>query len=396
MKLDFKFQFSELSTADLNIDAIYKGGNRGNQSDDIFNKLLGLENSGGFRSLNSRTEPTLLALISSIDVPEWPDFLDIETGIFTYYGDNRTPGHTILDTAKKGNQCLENLFKWTHSGSENRKKVPPIFIFTKEGTKGRDYRFRGLAVPGNPLFAQTEDLVAVWKTKNNLRFQNYKATFSVLSIDIIKRDWISDIHKGKVFGKNCPDVWRQWIETGKYKILTSPKEKKIRSKEDQMPQDQKGKALLEIVYKYFSEIKDHFDFENFAGKIFQMSDTKHVQDFIVTRSSRDGGRDVIGDYKIGTNQSSYQFSYALEAKRFKPDGKHGIGVRFTNRLISRIKYREFGVFVTTSYIDKQAYEEIIEDNHPIIFITGKDIVDILIKSGIDENKKLVDFLNKNF
>ena len=91
MKLDFKFEFSELSTADLNIDAIYKGGVKGNSSDDIFNKLLGLENSGGFRALKSRTKPTLLALVSSTEEPEWPDFLDIETGIFTYYGDNRTP-----------------------------------------------------------------------------------------------------------------------------------------------------------------------------------------------------------------------------------------------------------------------------------------------------------------
>jgi len=44
----------------------------------------------------------------------------------------------------------------------------------------------------------------------------------------------------------------------------------------------------------------------------------------------------------------------------------------------------------------QAYEEIIEDNHPIIFITGKDIVDILIKSGINNEKNLINFLKKNF
>ena len=127
-----------------------------------------------------------------------------------------------------------------------------------------------------------------------------------------------------------------------------------------------------------------------------MSDPEKIHDFKVTQSSRDGGRDVIGFYKIGTNNSSYKFSYHLEAKRFKPDEKHGIGVRFTQRLISRIKYREFGVFVTTSFISKQAYEEIIEDNHPIIFITGKDIIDILIKSGINNEKNLLDYLKKNF
>ena len=92
------------------------------------------------------------------------DFLDIETGIFTYYGDNRTPGYSLLNTSKKGNKCLENLFNWTHVGGDKRKKIPPIFVFIKEGKKGRDYRFRGLVVPGNPIFSQTEDLVSVWKS----------------------------------------------------------------------------------------------------------------------------------------------------------------------------------------------------------------------------------------
>jgi len=31
---------------------------------------LGLENSGGFRALKSRTEPALLALVSSTEEPE--------------------------------------------------------------------------------------------------------------------------------------------------------------------------------------------------------------------------------------------------------------------------------------------------------------------------------------
>ena len=396
MKLDYKFEFSELAKADLNIDAIYKGGSKGNQSDDIFNKLLGLENSGGFRALKSRTEPTMLALVSSTEEPEWPDFLDIETGIFTYYGDNRTPGHTLLDTSKKGNKCLENLFNWTHAGGDKRKKIPPIFIFIKEGKKGRDYRFKGLAVPGNPVFSQTEDLVSIWKSKNGQRFQNYKAIFSVLSVDKISREWIKDIQKGNTFSKNCPDVWKKWIDTGNYKILKAIDEKKIKTKEDQMPQDPLGKKLLNLIYEYFSKVKNEYDFEYFAGKIFQMTDPDKVQDFSVTQSSRDGGRDVVGKYKIGTNNNSYKFSYHLEAKRFKPDEKHGIGVKFTSRLISRIKYREFGVFVTTSYIAEQAYKEIIEDNHPIIFITGKDIVEILIQVGINNENNLKNYLNEIF
>lgn len=395
MKLDFEFDFKNLSTADLNIDAIYRGGSKGNSSDDIFPKLLGLENSGGFRTLKNRIEPKMLALISSAEETEWPDFLDIETGIFTYYGDNRTPGNTILDTPKKGNQCLENLFNWTHEGGLNRKKIPPIFVFIKDGKKGRDYRFRGLAVPGNPIFSETEDLVSIWKSKNGFRFQNYKAIFSILSINKIKREWISDIHKGDTFSNNCPIVWKKWINTGEYTILKSIDEKKVKSKQEQLPQDKMGSKLLNSINNYFSKVKSDYDFEKFAGKIFQMIDPNKIQDFTVTKLSRDGGRDVIGYYKIGTNNSSYKFSYHLEAKRYDPE-KSSVGTKETSRLISRIKYREFGVLVTTSYVHSQTYKEIIEDNHPIIFITGKDIVEILIKSGINSEKNLKIFLEKNF
>jgi Phage integrase family len=50
-------------------------------------------------------------------------------------------------------------------------------------------------------------------------------------------------------------------------------------------------------------------------------------------------------------------SWSLEAKRYKPGGG-GAGVKDTSRLISRLRHREFGVFVTTSHVGRQAYEEI--------------------------------------
>ena len=125
-----------------------------------------------------------------------------------------------------------------------------------------------LIIAFNYIFSQTEDLVSVWKSKNGQRFQNYKAIFSVLSVDKISREWITDIQKGNTFSKNCPDVWKKWIDTGNYKILKAIDEKKIKTKEEQMPQDPLGKKLLNLIYKYFSKVKNEYDFEYFAGKIF--------------------------------------------------------------------------------------------------------------------------------
>ena len=68
----------------------------------------------------------------------------------------------------------------------------------------------------------------------------------------------------------------------------------------------------------------------------------------------------------------------MQAKCYDPFGG-GLGVKDTSRLISRIKNRQFGVLVTTSYICNQAYEEVLEDNHPVVFITGKNIVDLIFE-----------------
>jgi len=73
----------------------------------------------------------------------------------------------------------------------------------------------------------------------------------------------------------------------------------------------------------------------------------------------------------------------MEAKCYSPDVS--VGVRQMSRLISRIRYRQFGVMLTTSYVNRQAYLEVIEDEHPILIITASDIAQILRKNGINSS-----------
>ena len=54
-----------------------------------------------------------------------------------------------------------------------------------------------------------------------------------------------------------------------------------------------------------------------------------------------------------------------------------------SRLISRIKYRQFGIIITTSYVESQAYCEVIEDGHPILIVTASDIAAILRRNSIN-------------
>ncbi|MFC1933067.1 restriction endonuclease [Chloroflexota bacterium] len=75
---------------------------------------------------------------------------------------------------------------------------------------------------------------------------------------------------------------------------------------------------------------------------------------------------------------------------------NGVGVKETSRLISRLRYRQFGIFITTSYISLQAYKEIKQDQHPIIIISGRNIASILIKSGFNSIDMVRAWLSSNF
>lgn len=63
---------------------------------------------------------------------------------------------------------------------------------------------------------------------------------------------------------------------------------------------------------------------------------------------------------------------------------------------TRIRHRQFGVLVTTSVIARQAYQEVREDRHPIIFISGKDIAVTLINAGKNSQELVERYLHSEF
>ncbi len=105
----------------------------------------------------------------------------------------------------------------------------------------------------------------------------------------------------------------------------------------------------------------------------------------------DGGRDAIGKYCIGSEENGINVDYAIEAKCYKLSV--AVGVRGTSRLISRLKYRQFGIFVTTSFVHKQAYKEIKEDGHPVLIISSQDIVNILKRNGFSTLNQVSEWIN---
>lgn len=114
----------------------------------------------------------------------------------------------------------------------------------------------------------------------------------------------------------------------------------------------------------------------------------------LTRPWADGGRDAMGEYRIGWDENSINVEFALEAKCYSMG--HAVGVRETSRLISRLRYRQFGVLVTTSYVHRQAYQEIKEDRHPVIVISARDIVRILKQAGYGAEETVQQWLKSKF
>ncbi|SFC18803.1 hypothetical protein SAMN05660479_01331 [Microbulbifer thermotolerans] len=157
---------TELFSQDLFVDAIYGGSRKGNYSDNPLPALLGVDNGAGFRCLGSpRTEVDslkLLVLQTDFSNLDWPDELDIENGLFTYYGDKRAPGD-LHDTKRDGNKILRSIFEYCHGKPSPTTAFPPILLFRKRGTY-RDTRFLGLAVPGAKGMSSDEDLTAIWRT----------------------------------------------------------------------------------------------------------------------------------------------------------------------------------------------------------------------------------------
>lgn len=385
-----RITWAELSTADLTVDAVYEGGRSGNAGDDPLHPLIGVSNQGGFRYLGTREQPQLIVLTSSFDDPDWPDRVDRETGIATYFGDNKRPGRSLHDTPRNGNHLLRVMFDAIHQHPARRAEVPPVLLFGNAG-HFRDMVFLGLLVPGAAELSGLEDLVAVWKMTAQQRFQNYRAAFTVLDTPVVSRQWLNDIKAGKPVSGETPSSWRAWVESGNYRPLRAVPSLEYRTKAEQLPGDEAGRAILAAIRARFADAP--VQFEECAAKLVQLMDSQFVS-CDVTRPSRDGGRDAVGLYRIGYGTASIQVDYALEAKCYGPD--NSIGTREVSRLISRLRHRQFGVIVTTSFLHSQAYQEIKEDKHPVIVVSARDIVSIFAKAGLTSVGDVIKWLAVNF
>jgi hypothetical protein len=172
--------FNDLPSSDLVVDAVYKGGSAANVSADPLQRLLPVGNSGGFRYNGRRSGSgisncLLIALYSTEDEPNWPDHLDVETGLI----------HVLRRQPTSGPRASRHPARWKSTAPadvrrparRNPRRIPPLFIFTTTGVGRETFGFEGSPRPAHRVCRHPDDLVAIWKTAGGSRFQNYRATF---------------------------------------------------------------------------------------------------------------------------------------------------------------------------------------------------------------------------
>ena len=386
--------FTELRTSDLVVDALYQSDRdapRGALAGEPLSKLMRVGNLGGFRPRKGRSGTLYSVLASTGAEPEWPDSLDIFTGTYSYFGDNRKPGREMHETKQKGNQLLRASFELATSGNSVDRATCPVFFVFEWAGKARDHVFRGMAVPGTGSSGRSEDLVAVWRTSSGQRFQNYRARFTILDDGIISGTWLRDsIDAGELLldHPNAPLSWKLWVEKGKILPLVAERAGH-RSVSDQSASNQQEESVLKAITDYCAS--DPWLFEKIASEVWKISSPAPIA-YELTRRFRDGRRDAIGQMIVGPNSDPIQLAFALEAKLYSQGNNSG--VKEISRLISRIKHREFGVFVTTSAVSAQAYAEVREDEHPIVIFSGKDICEALARHGITNAAECVSWMEE--
>ena len=363
---------------DLVVDRVYKGGTAGNAADDPLARLLpGWATRAGSARWAGRQgrgqAGRAVHLRRRTGLARRPGPLHRDLHLLRRQPLTR-PG-TARHPAKRGNLLLSRVFERAHAGPGGPAEGPAVPA-VRQARHGPRRAVPRAARTGSDRLSGEEDLVAVWRTTEGQRFQNYRARFTVLDAASVTRAWIGQIIAGDPLGTACPAAgghgWKQ-AATGRC-WHRRPSSSAAGSSKQPAAAD---KPLLHLVYEHFKDRPSRLRAvrrRHVAGQPAQRRpDRRHP-----ALARRRPGRRRRLPPRPAADPVAVEF--ALEAKCYAPG--NGVGVRETSRLISRLRHRQFGVLVTTSHLDAQAYQEIREDGHPVVILAGRDIADILKSQGL--------------
>lgn len=311
----------------------------------------------------------------------WHDEFDLDHGHVRYFGDHK-PTTIGLPGTTNGNRLLLDAAR-LHAGTsvEERRLAPPLLLF-RSITVRRDGRalVKGhIEFCGVAIIERLEHVVQR-DPETGRSFPNLALDLAVVSggeIDGIDLRWIDDRRDQSLTAEGAvryaPAAWRRWMREGKVaipgvrrRVLASPVKS---AQEQQPPPDSPDAAVLDTIYRFYDGRKHAFELlaSRVAAEVLTESGARYKEGWL-SRPSGDGGVDFIGRIDMGSTAASTPVVVLGQAKCIVP--RRSISPEEVARVVARLRRGWIGVYVTTGSFSKQAQIEIVDDQYPVVLVSG--------------------------
>lgn len=322
----------------------------------------------------------------------WEDVYDLDHGHVRYFGDHK-PSTVGPVGITPGNRAL--LDAWDLHGSPvraEREAAPPILLFQavpvvnpdgKTVQKGH-LKFCGAAV------IERLEMVVQRDPKQSRTFPNLVVDLVVIDLsdqnDVLDWRWIDDRRDPALdvatAMRNAPEAWSRWVRDGRMslsrvrrRVLSS----RVKTGDEQRPEPgSRESKVLSQIYQHFDGRKHQFEHlaATIAAQIFERSGAKYHRGWL-TRAGGDGGMDFVGRLDAGSTDANTPLVVLGQAKCIKPSSS--VSPDEVARVVARLRRGWIGVFVTTGVFSKQAQVEVIDDEYPVVLVSGALLVAEVIR-----------------
>lgn len=222
-------------------------------------------------------------------------------------------------------------------------------------------------------------------------------TFPNLVVDLVVVDladrgdtldwrWIDDRRNPELDNelalRHAPAAWTRWVKDGRMalsRVRRRVMSSRVKSGEEQRPAPGSREAeLLQQIHAHFDNRKHQFEHlaATIAAQVFERSGAKYHRGWLI-RAGGDGGMDFVGRLDAGSTDASTPLVVLGQAKCVKPSSS--ISPDEVARLVARLRRGWIGVFVTTGVFSKQDQVEVIDDEYPVVLISGGLLVNEVVR-----------------
>ncbi|MFI1438020.1 restriction endonuclease [Streptomyces fructofermentans] len=323
----------------------------------------------------------------------WHDVFDLDNGHVRYFGDHKA-GTTKPPGTTTGNSALLDAFNEHQAPTpEGRAGAAPLLLFravSRDGKVKGFVEFCGLGV------IERAERIVQWAGHEHTTFTNYVYDIALIDLtaenDQVDWDWITARRTATVSDQEAltkaPRAWREWVKRG-HSALPRVRRRVARARitkvRDQRPvAGSRRHDDLQLIYGQFDGRKH--DFESVASavaaRVLKGSGHNYREGWI-TRRSGDGGADFVGRIDLGSGLAGTSLVVLGQAKCIRPDSL--VSAEQIARVVARLRRGWIGIYVTTGAFSEPAQLEMVEDQYPIVLVSGLDLARELRNMARDDH-----------